>query len=145
MRCKSAVFGLLRLYLCLSVFICGQRIWQVVRRAKTIKSPKVLCLVMPKHIVISIIRENAEVAGRWRVPSPVQLSHFERAPAQYKALGPFVRSVPCVTFDADFSHRASAAHDALNPNRPNLAAGSISLWPRLIRRRRLLTSDYHAS
>lgn len=74
--------------------------------AKTVKRPEILRFVMTENVVVPVIRKDAEVACIGGIPSSVQSAHVELPPAKHKTKGPFVGTVPRITFDAYVVHRA---------------------------------------
>jgi hypothetical protein len=94
--------------------------------AKTVKRPEILRFVMTENVVVPVIREDAEVACVGGIPSSVQSAHLELPPAKDKTKGPFVGTVPRITFDAYVVHCACPKSSLLHGGRGPLLLRSVA-------------------
>jgi hypothetical protein len=65
---------------------------------------------MPQDIIIAVFRANPKIARFRRIPAPVEFTYLKRLPAKHKTRGALISAMPCITLDANFSHRITLAN-----------------------------------
>jgi len=60
-----------------------------------------------QNVEIAVIGADTEIARIRRIPTAVELAHFELPPAEDKPKRSLVSAMPCITLHAHFAHCAS--------------------------------------
>jgi hypothetical protein len=81
--------------------------------AESIERPKVLDVIVAKHVEVSIVGKNAEIRRAGRVPLSIEFANVKEPVTNSKAQRMLIGAMPCVTFDANLSHFRTLAEVSL--------------------------------